>query len=249
MTPERWKQVEEVFQDALDLAPGERGRFIAEACADDEQLRAEVEALVGQYESAGEFIELPAFAGGGIGPASGPFATAPTVLAEDDPMAGRRIGAYKIVREIGRGGMGAVYLAVRADSEFQKRVAIKLVKRGMDTDFILRRFRNERQILASLDHPHIARLLDGGTTDDGLPYFVMDYIEGQPLYRYCDGQKLTVAERVKLFCQICSAVHYAHQNLVVHRDIKPNNILVTADGTPKLLDFGIAKLLNPELTP
>ncbi|CAN5442462.1 hypothetical protein BH18ACI2_BH18ACI2_07710 [soil metagenome] len=248
MTPERWKQVEEVFQDALDLAPGERGRFIAEACAQDAELRAEVEALVGQYESAGEFIESPAMAGG-ISPASAAFATAPTVLADDALMAGRRIGAYRVVREIGRGGMGAVYLAVRADSEFQKRVAIKLVKRGMDTDFILRRFRNERQILASLDHPHIARLLDGGTTEDGLPYFVMDYIEGQPLYRYCDGQKLTVAERVKLFCQICSAVQYAHQNLVVHRDIKPNNILVTADGTPKLLDFGIAKLLNPELTP
>jgi serine/threonine protein kinase len=164
-------------------------------------------------------------------------------------MAGARIGAYKIVREIGRGGMGAVYLAVRADSEYQKRVAIKLVKRGMDTDFILRRFRNERQILASLDHPNIARLLDGGTTADGLPYFVMEYIEGQPLYRYCDGEKLTIHERLRLFTNICNAVAYAHQNLVVHRDIKPSNILICSDGTPKLLDFGIAKLLNPELTP
>src|SRR5919202_820505 len=142
--------------------------------------------------------------------------------------------------------MGAVYLAERDDSEFQQRVAIKVVKRGMDTDFILRRFRHERQILATFDHPNIARLFDGGTTDDGLPYFVMEFIEGQPLYNYCDAHKLSIAERLKLFCCVCDAAAYAHQRLVVHRDIKPSNVLVTADGTPKLLDFGIAKLLDPE---
>jgi tetratricopeptide (TPR) repeat protein/serine/threonine protein kinase len=143
--------------------------------------------------------------------------------------------------------MGAVYLAERADSEFRRQVAIKLIKRGMDTDFILRRFRNERQILASLDHPYVARLLDGGTTEDGLPYFVMEYIEGLPIYRFCDERKLTISERLRLFRQVCDAVHYAHRHLVIHRDIKPSNILVTGEGVPKLLDFGIAKLLNPEL--
>ncbi|HZG52880.1 MAG TPA: protein kinase, partial [Pyrinomonadaceae bacterium] len=249
MTPERWKQVEELFQAALDVPREERPKFIAEAGAGDDALRRQVEALVAQYEEAGDFIEAPAFAINGFNPGSAVFRTTQPGDYEDDPMAGARVGSYKIVREIGRGGMGAVYLAVRADSEYQKRVAIKLVKRGMDTDFILRRFRNERQILASLDHTNIARLLDGGTTDTGLPYFVMEYIEGQPLYRYCDGEKLTIPERLRLFVQICNAVAYAHQNLVVHRDIKPSNILICADGTPKLLDFGIAKLLNPELSP
>jgi serine/threonine protein kinase len=148
------------------------------------------------------------------------------------------IGPYKIIRRIGQGGMGAVYLAARDDDQFKKQVAIKLIRRGMDTDFVLRRFRNERQILASLDHPNIARLLDGGTTEDGRPYFVMEYIEGKPITDYSDENRLATIERLKLFREVCSAVHYAHQNLVIHRDIKPSNILVTADGTPKLLDFG-----------
>ena len=237
MTPERWKKVEEVLAAALERAPGERASFLAQACAGDESLRQEVETLIGSYESAGSFIENPAFKG-----------VLKDTLREDSPRIGQRIGAYRIVREIGRGGMGAVYLAVRADDEFQKRVAIKLVKRGMDTDFILRRFRQERQILASLDHPNIALLLDGGTTEDGLPYFVMEYIQGLPINRYCDGQKLATAERLRLFVKVCSAIAYAHHNLIIHRDLKPNNVLVTADGTPKLLDFGIAKLLNPEIS-
>jgi non-specific serine/threonine protein kinase/serine/threonine-protein kinase len=157
------------------------------------------------------------------------------------------IGPYRIIRRIGQGGMGAVYLGARDDDQFKRQVAIKLIRRGMDSDFVLRRFRNERQILASLNHPNIAQLLDGGTTEDGRPYFVMEYIEGKPLTEYADEHRLATAERLKLFVQVCSAIHYAHQNLVIHRDIKPSNILVTADGTPKLLDFGIAKLLNPEL--
>lgn len=249
MTPERWKQVEEVFQPALDLSPEERRPFIVAACKDDETLRAEVEALVRQYEEASDFIETPVLPHTPVQAIASPEEPAEPLDDESDPMEGRRIGAYRILREVGRGGMGTVYLAVRADSEFQKRVAIKLIKRGMDTDFILRRFRNERQILASLDHTNIAHLLDGGTSDDGLPYFVMEYIQGQPLYRYCDAQKLTIPERLHLFCHICGAVHYAHRNLIIHRDIKPSNILVTNAGTPKLLDFGIAKLLNPDLTP
>jgi serine/threonine protein kinase/predicted negative regulator of RcsB-dependent stress response len=169
-------------------------------------------------------------------------------LSKDDleALADHRIGPYKLIREVGRGGMGAVYLAVR-DDQFQKRVAIKVVKRGMDSEVILRRFRRERQILASLDHPNVARLLDGGSTEDGLPYLVMEYVEGSRLYEYADNHRLDTAERLKLFRIICGAVQYAHQNLIVHRDLKPGNILVTSEGVPKLLDFGIAKLLNPEL--
>ncbi len=240
MTPERWLKVEEIFQMALDLGPAERDRYVSSACADP-ALKQEVRLLLAQHESAGDLLDEPLYDQTGM-PALTAFAN------EDvDPMIGRRLGAYRIEREIGRGGMGAVYEALRVDHEFNKRVAIKLVKRGMDTDFILRRFRKERQILAALDHPHIALLLDGGTTDDGLPYFVMEYIEGLPLYRYCDTHELSIAERVKLFRAICDAVHYAHQKQVVHRDIKPSNVLVTAEGVPKLLDFGIAKLLNPEL--
>jgi eukaryotic-like serine/threonine-protein kinase len=239
MTPERWKKVEEVFESALERSPDERRGYLAEACAGDESLRGQVETLLQSYDDAGSFIEAPVLA---------PDA-ARTLVDENSPaMIGRRVGSYKLVREIGRGGMGSVYLAVRADDEFQKRVAIKLIKRGMDTDFIIRRFRNERQILASLDHPYIARLLDGGTTEDGLPYFVMEYVEGQPIHFYCDTQKLSIHERLRLFCKVCLAVHYAHHNLIIHRDLKPSNILVTGDGTPKLLDFGIAKILNPEIS-
>ena len=158
-----------------------------------------------------------------------------------------RLGPYRLIREIGHGGMGTVYLGVRDDDVFQKRVAIKVLKRGMDTDSIVRRFRHERQILASLEHPFIASLLDGGSTPDGRPYFAMEYVEGQPIVDYCDTQRLDTPARLALFRHVCTAVQYAHQNLVIHRDIKPANVLVTADGTPKLLDFGIAKLLNPEL--
>jgi serine/threonine protein kinase/tetratricopeptide (TPR) repeat protein len=246
MTPERWQQIEDVFQTEVDLPSEERRPYIALACGDDDTLREQVTALVAQYEAAGDFIEEPALAAAPLHAQTDPYATVPLNVADIDPSIGRRIGAYRVTREIGRGGMGAVYLAERADGEFRQRVAVKLIKRGMDTDFILRRFRNERQILATLDHQYIARLLDGGTTDDGLPYFVMEYIEGLPVYRYCDESKLTVAERLKLFRMVCDAVHYAHQKLVIHRDIKPSNILVADGGAPKLLDFGIAKLLNPE---
>jgi serine/threonine protein kinase/tetratricopeptide (TPR) repeat protein len=248
MTPDRWKQIEEVFQTAVDLPPRERRQYIVEACTGDDTLREQVEQLVAQHDRAGDFIEEPAFAGADL--PRQPDSDATTLATTDfydDPSIGRKVGVYRILREIGRGGMGAVYLAERADSEFRRQVAIKLIKRGMDTDFILRRFRNERQILASLDHPYIARLLDGGTTEEGLPYFVMEYIEGLPIYRFSDERKLTIQQRLRLFRQVCDAVHYAHRHLVIHRDIKPSNILVTGEGVPKLLDFGIAKLLNPEL--
>jgi serine/threonine protein kinase/Tfp pilus assembly protein PilF len=165
----------------------------------------------------------------------------------DESMLGRPVGPYRIEREIGRGGMGTVYEAWRADGEFQHRVAIKLVNAGLDNNFVLKRFRNERQILAALDHPNIGRLLGGGTTENGDPYFVMEYIEGQPLYRYAETQQLSIADRLRLFTQICDAVQYAHEKLVIHRDIKPTNIMVSSTGAPKLLDFGIAKLLDPQL--
>jgi serine/threonine protein kinase/tetratricopeptide (TPR) repeat protein len=181
------------------------------------------------------------------------FSTEETSSGQTDPgheaesMVGRQVGPYRLEREIGRGGMGAVYEALRADGEFQHRVAIKLIRSGLDTKFVFRRFRNERQILAALDHPNIGRLLGGGTSDDDNPYFVMEYIDGQPLYKYAELHHLIIKDRLRLFLQICDAVQYAHQKLVIHRDIKPSNILVSAAGVPKLLDFGIAKLLNPEL--
>ena len=162
-----------------------------------------------------------------------------------DRMIGRRIGPYRIVEEIGQGGMGTVYRALRADDEFQIEVAIKVVRRGMDSQLVLERFRTERQILATLEHPFIGRLLDGGTTDEGLTYFLMEYIPGEPLTRYCDSRQLSISQRLELFRKVCDAVSHAHQHLVVHRDLKPDNILVTRDGVPKLLDFGIAKLLEP----
>ena len=208
MTPERWQQVEAIFQAALDLVPEERERYLLNVCAGDVTLRKDVEGLLSQHESAGNLLEEPLYGSTELNALTS-FEEIEN-FDEEDPMIGRRLGAYRIEREIGRGGMGAVYEAIRVDKEFNHRVAIKLVKRGMDTDFILRRFRTERQILAALDHPHIARLLDGGTTEDGLPYFVMEFIEGQPLYNYCDTHQLTIGERLILFMSICDALYYAH---------------------------------------
>ncbi len=168
-----------------------------------------------------------------------------TFLADTDPKIGHRIGPYKIAEPIGHGGMGVVYRAFRADDQYQKQVAIKLIRTGQDSAFVVSRFRNERQILASLDHPNIARLLDGGATENGIPYLVMELVEGLSIDAYCDNHKLPTTERLRLFQQVCSAVQYAHQRLIIHRDLKPSNMLVTAEGVPKLLDFGIAKVLDP----
>jgi non-specific serine/threonine protein kinase/serine/threonine-protein kinase len=236
---EVWQQLKPLFHAALDMAPAEREVFLAGACK-EEGLRRQVEALLAAHEGAGDFLDAPALVGASDFPAE-----ALTGDANEEGRAGQRIGAYEIVREIGHGGMGSVFLAVRADDQYRKQVAIKLIRRGMDTDLILRRFTMERQILANFEHPNIARLLEGGSTEDGLPYFVMEYIEGQPLTEYCAARQCTNSERLKLFREVCDALQYAHQNLVVHRDIKPSNILVTSEGVPKLLDFGIAKLLGP----
>ena len=237
MTPDRWPHVLEVFNAAVERPAAERGAFLDEACTADADLRREVESLLATYDDDPDFLEDPA-------------ARVPEPeVVEDASLDGHRIGPYKILRRIGEGGMGAVYLAVRED-QYRKHVALKLVKRGMDSEPILRRFRSERQILALLDHPHIARLLDGGITDQGRPYFVMEYVEdGIPLDAYCDQRKLPIAERLALFQTVCAAVHFAHQNLVVHRDLKPSNILVSKEGRVKLVDFGVAKLLDPDLSP
>jgi non-specific serine/threonine protein kinase/serine/threonine-protein kinase len=249
MTPERWQHIKRIFQSALDRAPAERPAYLAEACAQDTALQREVETLLSAEGQLGDFITKPVVdeAADFIAAAQGVDRSAIFNETTAGGMTGRRIGNYEIQREIGRGGMGAVYLAERADEQFRQQVAIKVIRRGLDSDFVTNRFRHERQILASFDHPNIARLIDGGTTEDGLLYLVMEYIEGEPLDLYGDRRELGMNERIKLFRQVCAAVHYAHQNLVVHRDLKPGNILVTADGTPKLLDFGIAKLLDPTL--
>jgi eukaryotic-like serine/threonine-protein kinase len=234
MTPERWQQVKELFNAALERDPAERDAFLAEACAGDRALREEVASLLAEEEQLGSFIAAPAAA---------------RREPQLDALSDRRIGPYRVIGELGHGGMGLVLLAERDDEQFKRRVAIKLLRGGLDVDFILNRFRNERQILAQFDHPNIARLLDGGVTEEGRPYFVMEYVEGAPIDRYCDEHKLDLKARLKLFQQVCDAVHYAHRNLIVHRDIKPGNILVTAAGTPKLLDFGIAKILEPDTFP
>jgi len=231
---EKWKKAKEIFQTAMDLPLAQRQAFIENEANGDALVKAEVETLLEAFDEAGDFIVAPA------------LAVADFVENEQKTsIAGKQIGAYKILEEIGRGGMGAVYLAERADAEFEKKVAVKLIKRGLDTDEIVNRFRNERQILANLEHPNIARLLDGGATDDGLPFLVMEYVEGLPLTRFCDEKNLDLDARLKLFLEVCAAVQYAHRNLTVHRDLKPSNILVSEDETPKLLDFGIAKLLTP----
>jgi non-specific serine/threonine protein kinase/serine/threonine-protein kinase len=230
VTPEQWERVKQLFEAALEREPSGRDGFLAEACRDDE-VQSEVRSLLESHEEAGSFIKSPTRA---------EVVDAPAEVA----WVGRRIGAYQIVGELGSGGMGAVYLAVRADDQYRKQVAIKLIRGGMDTERVRRRFREERQILASLEHPNIARLLDGGTTEDGVPYVVMELIEGEPIDRYADTRGLDTSKRLRLFQSVCAAVHYAHQNLVIHRDIKPSNILVTGEGIPKLLDFGIAKLVQ-----
>jgi len=234
--PYDWRRLEALFHEAVNVAAEGRSAFLDRACGEDAGLRRELEELLS--------------ADGGTGGFDAPSPHGPRALlaaAIEDPMArvGARIGAYRLERLLGSGGMGTVWLAARADGQFEQGVAIKLIKRGMDTDEILRRFRRERQVLAHLKHPHIARLLDGGATADGRPYLVMEFIEGTTISEYGDEHGLSVADRLRLFQQVCAAVQYAHQNLVVHRDLKPSNIMVAADGATKLLDFGIAKILDP----
>jgi serine/threonine protein kinase len=241
MEADRWRRIEKLYHSAVEVPEDQRDAFLRESCEDDETLRQEVGSLLAYQNDSEAFMETPA------------MQMAARILAHDaevvndasESVLGRTISRYRILEKIGGGGMGDVYRAVRADGEFTKEVALKLVRGGFDTTFVRQRFRNERQILAGLDHPNIARLLDGDTTDDGIPYLVMELVNGISIDQYCDAHFLTITQRLQLFRDVCAAVQYAHQRLVIHRDIKPRNILVTEEGVPKLLDFGIAKIFDP----
>lgn len=243
---EEWQSVEKLWDELVDADAETRAERLAELVIEDPDLAERLGRMLRTSLDGGGPLDRPV------------WEVAPDLLAEPSLVdaaefsgtevseAQAMVGPYRIVREIGRGGMGSVYLAVRADDQYRKEVAIKMVATGRDHSSLIRRFLRERQILATLEHPHIARLLDGGVTEQGVPYLVMEYVTGRPLDRYCDDERLTVAERLRLFEDVCRAVHYAHTQLVVHRDLKPGNVMVTDDGSVKLLDFGIAKLLDPE---
>jgi len=243
--PARWQQIEKILDEALDKDPAAREEYVQAACGDDDDLRESVLKMLKASGDSEKFLES-----GGGGELQNALAKMAAVVEDDDSEKEemQTVGPYRLIRKLGRGGMGQVYLAVRDDEAFKRYVAIKVIRRGMDTEDILKRFRVERQILASLTHPGIARLLDGGATDEGVSYFVMEYVDGETVDKYCNDNRLSLEDRLQLFVKICEAVHYAHQNLIVHRDLKPGNILITREGDVKLLDFGIAKFLNPDLT-
>ncbi|MBS1796880.1 MAG: serine/threonine-protein kinase [Acidobacteria bacterium] len=232
MSSAEWNKIDELFHAALEREPAAREGFLRAECGTDRALFEEVRSLVAALEDDRAFLEKPAIGAGA------------RLLEPEDARIGRRVGAYKLISELGRGGMGTVYLALRDDAEFEHRAALKIARESVSSPALVERFRRERQILANLDHPHIARLLDGGTTADRLPYFVMEYVRGRNVVEYAVRRNLPVAARLRLFLKICDAVDYAHRQGVVHRDLKPSNVLVTDDGAPKLLDFGIAKVLE-----
>src|SRR5260370_38674251 len=242
MDTDRWQRLEQLCHAALEREQDQQAAFLESACAGDRALRQERESLPARRAQSKPFNEAPA------------LEMAAEALAQDESyrsavvprLVGRVLADYRIVDKLGDGGMGEVYRAVRADGTYEKQVAIKLVQSGLSTDYFLARFKNERQILASLDHPNIARLIDGGSTEEGLPYVVMEFIEGQRIDEYCEQHRLNIPERLKPFCTVGSAGQYPHKNLVVHRDLKPANILVTQEGVPKLLDFRIAKILHAQ---
>ncbi len=227
-TPKDWEQLKAAFNEIADAPAPMRDALLGTLRNQHPELAAEVERMLARDADSYGFLDTPI-----IGDRD-----------ERNPLIGTRLGAYRVLREIGHGGMGSVFLAER-EGDFQKRAAIKVIRRGMDTDFIIDRFHRERQILAGLEHPHIAQLLDGGATPDGLPYLALEYVDGTPIAEFCREHDLEIAQRLHIFIKACAAVHHAHQRLIVHRDLKPANILVTEDGTPKLLDFGVAKLLDP----
>ena len=235
---DRWNLIQDILLSALELPTAERAEYVAHACGDDKDLRSEVVSLLAN--DSRQTATLHSALAGDL-----------KRLAEDlsPSEAGLRVGPYRLVRELDGGGMGIVYLAVRSDDHYFQVVAIKMVRKGMESPAFLQRFRAERQILATLTHPNIGAILDGGDTEDGRPYIVMEYVEGQPITLACETLGLPIRKRIDLFRVVCSAVHYAHQKMVIHRDIKPSNVLVTPDGVVKLIDFGISKPLAPELIP
>jgi len=235
VTPDSWRRVREVFEQASALDTAAQRLFLERACGNDGALHAEVESLLAAHATVDAIVDRSAME----------HLSLSAIEPPHDEWCGRLIGAYELLTRLGRGGMGEVWRARRADAQYDKEVAIKLVRVGFACDFVLQRFRAERQILATLEHPNIARLIDGGVADDLQPYLVMELVDGQPIDEYCESRALPISERLRLFREVCAAVSYAHQRLVVHRDLKPSNILVTADGTVKLLDFGIAKILQP----
>ena len=234
MSAPDWLRVKEVFTAAIEMAESERAAYLKRVCAGDALLQGEVESLLASHQRTDGFLE------------GGAITEAAEQLEEDlsRRWLGQRIGAYVLTEELGRGGMGLVFRARRVDGQYQSEVAIKLVRAGCESQSVLKRFLAERQILAGLVHPGIARLLDGGTTAENLPYLVMELVEGKPIDEYCAARELSIAERLRLFGLVCDAVSCAHRHLVVHRDLKPSNILITRDRTVKLLDFGVAKVLD-----
>ena len=236
-----WNEIDALLDEALDRPPEDWTTFLDQACGDRPALRAEVESLLAAEVDAPDFLEQEAmtFAAPAYEPEEGESIA-------DDPLAApsHRVGPYRLEEEIGRGGMSRVFRAERADGGFDQTVAVKLLRIGLDTEAARRRFRLEQQVLAKLQHPHIAALLDGGLTEDDVPYLVMEHVDGRPITTYCDDHQLPLPERIELLCDVGDALQHAHKNLVVHRDLKPSNVLVTPAGTVKLLDFGIAKLLD-----
>ncbi|MBV9156674.1 MAG: serine/threonine protein kinase, partial [Acidobacteriaceae bacterium] len=234
----RWKLIQEIFEGALERQPSERSEYIANACGGDDNLRSEVESLLFNDADAGAVLHSL-------------IATDIKDLEQtsNSSEAGLELGPYRLLREIDSGGMGVVYLGVRSDNQYFQIVAVKMIRRGFESPSLIQRFRAERQILATLNHPNIGAIHDGGETKDGRPFIVMEYVEPQPITEACASRNLPIRERVELFRSVCSAVHYAHQKLIIHRDIKPSNVLVTPQGLVKLIDFGVAKSLVPELIP
>src|SRR6516165_455354 len=231
---ERWKRIEEIFRSALDLPSSHRSEYVAQVCGEDLELRMEIESLLANDNAT---TALDSIVEGDL-----------RVMVQDVDVSeiGMRVGPYRLVRELDSGGMGVVYLGVRSDDQYFQIVALKMIRKGMESAALVQRFRAERQILATMTHPNIGTILDGGETEDGRPYIVMEYVEGQPITLACENRGLSVKERVELFRSVCSAVHYAHQKSVIHRDIKPINEQTAPTGVVKLIDFGISKPLAPE---